>query len=149
MSNFIRILQLLLPWIFIVFLSKKSFKQYFPVSLIASILVTGMCLLAIPFKWWTVKGGWKAKFLNDGSFIIGPFFVGTLWIFQFTFGNFKRYFLVNLLMDAFFAFPLTSLYQKLNLFKLVNFKPKYIFLSFINFSFIIYVFEVLIKRNTP
>lgn len=146
MPNIIRIIQLILPWISIVFLPKKSFKHYLPVSLFASLLVTGMCLLAVPYKWWVVKGGWKVKLLNDGSFIFGPFLVGTLWIFHLTFGNLKRYFGVNLIMDIPFSFPLSYLFQKLKLFKLVNFRPKHIFFSFITFSLIIYGYEVLIKR---
>ncbi|MGG7620547.1 hypothetical protein [Bacillus coreaensis] len=146
MPNTIRIIQLVLPWITIVFLPKKSFRQYFPVSIFASFLVTGMCLLAIPYKWWSVKGGWRAKVLNDWSFILGPFIVGTLWIFYFTFGNFKKYFVVNLFMDSLFSFPLSYLFQRLKLFKLVNFRPKHIFITFISFSLIIYGFELLLKR---
>jgi hypothetical protein len=52
---------------------KKSIRTYFPASLFASSLVIGMCSLAIPYKWWSVKGGWKGKILNDSSFIFGPF----------------------------------------------------------------------------
>ncbi|MEH7119944.1 hypothetical protein V7128_21345 [Neobacillus vireti] len=146
MPNIIRIIQLVLPWISIVFLPRKTIKHYLPVAMFASLLVTGMCLLAVPYKWWIVKGGWKNKILNDGSFIFGPFFVGTLWIFHFTFGNIKRYFMINLLMDSLFSFPLSFLFQKLKLFKLVNFRPKHIFFSFISFSVIIYGYELLIKR---
>ncbi|MCH6268014.1 MULTISPECIES: hypothetical protein [Neobacillus] len=146
MPYLIRILHLILPWFSIAFLPRKSLRQFFPVSIVASLFVTVLCLLAIPYKWWTVKGGWKGKLLNDSSFILGPFFVGTLWIFHFTFGKFKRYMLVNLIMDVLFSFPLSFLYQKLKLFTLVNFKPKHIFLSFISFSLIIYGFERL-KRG--
>ncbi|SEN76766.1 hypothetical protein SAMN05192533_12023 [Mesobacillus persicus] len=146
MPNIIRIIQLILPWISIIFLPKKSFKLYLPVSLFASLLVTGMCLLAVPYKWWVVKGGWKVKLLNDGSFILGPFLVGTLWIFHLTFGNLKRYLGLNLIMDILFSFPLSYLFQKLRLFKLVNFRPKHIFFSFITFALVIYGYQLLIKR---
>lgn len=78
MPNVIRILQLFLLWIPLVFMSKKSMRTYFPASLFASSLVIGMCSLAIPCKWWSVKGGWKGKILNDSSFIFGSFLVGTL-----------------------------------------------------------------------
>jgi len=53
---------------------KKSMRTYFPASLFASSLVIGMCSLAIPYKWWSVKGGWKGKILNDSSFIFWPLF---------------------------------------------------------------------------
>lgn len=147
MPMLIRILQLTLPWISIIFLPKRSFKHYLPVSIFASVLVCVMCLLAGPLKWWNSKGGWKVRLLNDCSFTFGPFFVGTLWIFHFTFGNLKRYFLANLLMDSIFAFPLTYLYQKAKLFKLIKFKPLHIFLTFISYSFIIYGFQLLVQKK--
>ena len=147
MPMIIRILQLTLPWISIIFLPKRSFKKYLPVSIFAAILVSGMCLLAGPLKWWNSAGGWKARLINDSSFIFGPFFVGTLWIFHFTFGNIKRFFLANLLMDSLFSFPLTYLYQKGKLFKLIKFKPLHIFLTFISYSFIIYGFQMLIQKK--
>lgn len=147
MPMLIRILQLTLPWISIIFLPKRSFKQYLPVSIFASVLVCVMCLLAGPLKWWNSAGGWKARLVNDASFTLGPFFVGTLWIFHITFGNIKRYFLANLLMDSLFSFVLCNLYQKLKLFKLVKFKPLHIFLTFISYSFIIYGFQLLVQKK--
>ena len=147
MPNAIRLLQLILPWFSIVFYPKKSFKRFLPVSIVASMLVIGMCILAVPYKWWEVKGGFKSKVYNDLSFLAGPFFVGTLWIFYFTYGNFKRYFLTNLVFDGLFSFPLAYLYQKAKLFKLVNFKPVYIFLSFMSYSIFIYGFERLLKKE--
>lgn len=147
MPNIIRILQLIVSWLSIVFLPKKTIREFLPVSIFASILVIGICSLAVPYKWWVVEGGWKDKIINDLSFIFGPFFVGTLWIFHFYFGNFKRYFLLNLLMDSMFSFVLTYIFQKLKLFKLVNFKPKHIFISFISFSLIIYGYQMILKRS--
>jgi hypothetical protein len=35
-------------------------------------------MLSVPFKWWTVKGGLFNKVINDLSFILGPFFIGTI-----------------------------------------------------------------------
>lgn len=146
MPNAIRIIMLIAPWFSVPCYPRTSFKKFLPVSLLASSLVVVMCTLAFPYKWWLSKGNWFTKILNDGSFIVGPFFVGTLWIFHFTFGNFKRYFLTNVLMDLFFAFPLTYAFQKLKLFKLLNFKPVYIFSSFLSFSMIIYCFQMIYQK---
>lgn len=142
----IRIVQLTLPWISILFMPKDSLRKFSPTTLLASLLVAGMCILAVPYKWWVVNGGLKAKIVNDISFILGPFCVGTLWIFHFTFGKFKRYFLVNVIMDSFFSYLLCKFYQRLKLFRLVNFTPKHIFLSFMSYSLIIYGFQLILKR---
>ncbi|RLQ97459.1 hypothetical protein [Falsibacillus albus] len=145
-SNIIRMVQMTVPWLSVVFLPKNSIRRYLPVSILASLLVTGMCLLAVPYKWWKVMGGWKIKIFNDLSFILGPFFVGTLWIFHFSFGNFLRYFFLNLIMDSLFSYPLNYLYQRLNLYKLINFKPSQIFMSFFGFSIIIYLYQHIVQR---
>ncbi|WNF38263.1 hypothetical protein RJD24_07500 [Bacillaceae bacterium IKA-2] len=144
--NFIRTILVIVPWLSVVVLPKKSIRNFFPVSLFASILVVGMCSLAVPYKWWVVKGGWKYKLFNDLSFILGPFFVGTLWIFHFTFGNFKKYFLVNLIIDWIFSYPLNHLFQRMKLYKLVNFKPKHIYFSFLGFALTIYGYQHILKR---
>lgn len=147
MANLFRITQLILPWISIVFYPKRSLIRYLPVAILAAILVGGMCTLAAPYKWWRVEGGLKTKLFNAFSFIMGPFFIGTLWIFYFTFAQFKRYFITNLLFDGFFAFIFSAVLEKLNMFKLVNFKRIYIFLSFLSFSFIIYGYELLLNKR--
>ncbi len=146
MPNIVRIILLVAPWLSISLIPKRSFKQFLPVTLFASTLVAGLCALAVPYKWWVVEGGLKNKLLNDGSFILGPFFVGTIWIFHFTFGNFKRYLLINLLIDLFFSYPLNWIFQRMRLYKLVHFTPKHIFSIFTLFAFIIYGYKLLLSR---
>ena len=145
-ANLIRVTLLTFPWVTLVFLPKRSIQEFLPVSFIASILVAGISAMAVRYKWWIVDGGWKSRVFNDTSFILGPFFVGTLWIFHISFGNFKRYFLVNLIMDLMFSYPLNYLFQRFKLYRLVNFTPRKIFLFFISFSFIIYGSQLMLKR---
>ncbi|MCT8136757.1 hypothetical protein H1D32_02695 [Anaerobacillus sp. CMMVII] len=146
MPNVIRLLMLTVPWFSIAVLPKKSFREYLPVSAFTSLLVCCMCLAAVKNKWWIVRGGWKSTLFNDFSFVFGPFFIGTLWVFHFTFGNFKRYLLANLIMDLVFSYPLNYLLQRLGLYKLVNFKPKHIFAMFSVFSVTIYGCQLLFNR---
>lgn len=146
MSNLIRLSLLIISWVSIIFLPKKSLKKYLPITMFTSILTAGICVLATPYKWWIVEGGWKNKIFNMVSFVLGPFFVGTLWVFHFTFGQFYRYFVLNVVMDLMFSFPLNYFFQKAKLYKLVNFKPKHIFFTFISFSFIIYWYENFLNR---
>ncbi|MCP8969962.1 hypothetical protein [Ectobacillus ponti] len=137
-----RLLLLLVPWLSAPFLSKKDWQRYTPVAGFAAALVAGMCVLAVPYKWWTVGGRWKEKVLNDGSFIMGPFFIGTIWIFRYTFGDIKRYMAANLVMDVLFSYPLNTVFQRLGFYRLLRFKPRYILLFFTCYSFLIYGFQM-------
>ncbi|MBT2659106.1 hypothetical protein J7E81_28440 [Bacillus sp. ISL-18] len=147
LPNLIRIGLLLISWSTLFFIPKKTLKTYTPVAIFASILLVIESILAVPFKWWTVKGGLLHKFFNDFSFIFGPFFVGTILFFRFTFRKFWLYAITNLLMDLFLAFPVSWLSQKLNVFKLVNFKPKHIFYTAIIYAIVIYGFQNFITRS--
>lgn len=145
----IRIGLLIISWSSVFFIPKKAFKIYTPVAIFASILVIIESILSIPFKWWTVKGGLVNKIFNDLSIILGPFFIGTIWIFHFTFGKFGLYALINVLMDAFLAYPINGILQKLKVYKLVNFKPLHIFLTAISYSLVIYAYQLFRSQRNP
>lgn len=148
MANFIRIGMFIISWLSVVFLPKKSFKKYLSVANFAAILILITSMIAVPYKLWIVEGdGKKAKIYNDLSFIFGPFFIGTIWIFHFTFGKFKFYFLLNSIMDFLLAFPMCYIFQKLKLFKLVNFKPIYIFMTHITYSIFLYGYQLFLDKT--
>jgi len=143
----IRIGLFVIPWLTVFFIPKNVFKKYTPVSTFACLLVVINSMLSVPFKWWTVKGGLLNKVFNDISFILGPFFIGTIWIFRLTFGKFWLYLLTNTLMDLFLAFPINWLMQKLKVYKLVNYKPKHIFYISIFFALVIYPYQKFISQS--
>jgi hypothetical protein len=147
LPNFIRAGLIILSWSTIFFLPKKSLKNFLPVSFFASLLVLLMSMLSIPYKWWTVHGDIKQKITSDLSFIFGPFFVGTIWIFHFTYGKFWLYFMTNAIVDYAFAYPLTILFQRLKVYKLVNFKPIHVFLSFLSYAVIIYGYQSFLQKS--
>jgi hypothetical protein len=143
----IRIGLLLIPWLTVFLIPKNVFKKYTPSAIFASLLVAINCMLSVPFKWWTVKGGLLNKVFNDLSFIFGPFFIGTIWIFRLTFGKFWLYLLVNTIMDLFLAYPINWLMQRLKVYKLVNFKSKHVFFLSICFALVIYPYQLFISRT--
>ncbi|WP_018707752.1 hypothetical protein [Siminovitchia fordii] len=145
--NITRIVSLIISWISAIFLPKSAFRKYLPVSIFCSLLVICGCFLSYRYKWWRVKGGIKELIFHDLSFIFGPFFVGTIWIFHLSFGKFKRYILLNLISNLSFSYPLTYVFEKLNVYKLVNFKRIHLFLYYYVFAFIIYGYQLLIERS--
>ncbi|RSL29907.1 hypothetical protein D7Z54_28635 [Salibacterium salarium] len=146
-SNMIRVGLLVISWISIIFLPKRSYREYLPVSLFCSLLVICGCFLSYRYKWWKVKGGIRELIFMDSSFIFGPFLAGTLWIFDLTFGNFKHYVLLNLFANLSLSYPLTYFFEKYNVYKLVNFKRRHLFLFYYGFAFIIYGYQLLIERS--
>ncbi|WP_313798884.1 hypothetical protein [Cytobacillus sp.] len=145
--NLIRIAVLIISWISVMLLPKSALRKYLPVSIFCSLLVICGCFLSYKYKWWRVRGGIAELIFHDLSFIFGPFFAGTLWIFHLSFGNFKRYILLNLISNISFSYPLTYLFEKFNVYTLGNFKRIHLFLYYYVFAFIIYWYQLLIERS--
>jgi hypothetical protein len=60
------------------------------------------------------------------------FFIGTLWILKFTNGNFKKYMLVNAVIDTGFVYVLMNFMQKFNIMRLIKLeKYQFLFLFFL------------------
>ena len=146
-ANFFRIVNAIILWaIVILFLPKRSFKRYLPVTLFSSSILLIQTLLNIIFKWWKVKGGIKLLIFDDLAFIFGPFFTINLWVFHFTYGKFSLYSLTNLVLDAIFGFLLNPLFQKVGHYKLKNINSFGLFLFYYLFSFINYGFQKLFEK---
>jgi len=94
---------LVVPWFTLFFMKRHLIKRYLPVTLFTALLVTYYHQLGYTQEWWVVN-------VNIGAFtsftpsIFGSYFVGTLWIFALTYGNFKLYFITNLIIDAIYVF---------------------------------------------
>jgi hypothetical protein len=147
MVFFIKIGLFILAWSTVFFLPKESIKKYMPASTFVTVLILIQCMLSVPFKWWTVKGSLINRIFTELCFVLGPFFVGTLWIFRLTFGKFWLYMIVNGIVNALFAFPMNAIFEKLKVYKLINWKPKTIFYVYITYAAIIYGYQKFINRS--
>jgi hypothetical protein len=85
------------------------------------------------------------KLSSDISFLFGPFFIATFWVFKLTYGSFKKYLLLNVLFDYLFAYPLTSLAEKLKVYKMVNMTRFQLFLISIATALINYLYQHFIE----
>jgi hypothetical protein len=101
--------------------------------------------LSKSFTWWKVKKPLFPKLASDISFIFGPFFIANFWVFKLTYGSFKKYLLVNVLFDYLFAYPLTSLAEKLKIYKMVNMTRFQLFIISIATALINYLYQHFIE----
>jgi hypothetical protein len=134
---------LILSWLTIVFIPKENVKKYSPAAILGALLVTIVYELAYYFGWWKLKKvifSW-ARFI-DFTFILGPFFVGTIWVFHFTYKvGFIAYTFVNVLLDASFSFKFLPMLEKLGVIKLKRISHLSIMGLMLLVSFIIYPYQ--------
>ncbi|AKO92107.1 hypothetical protein [Priestia filamentosa] len=136
---------LLLPWLSLFKVDKLTFKRYLPVLTFSSLVIALISELSKSYTWWKVKTPIFPRLSSDISFIFGPFFIANFWVFKLTYGKFKRYMLLNILFDYMFAYPLTSIAEKLKIYKMVNMTRFQLFILSIATAVINYAYQFFIQ----
>jgi hypothetical protein len=133
---------LILPWLSLFFLKKESIKRYMPVTIFTALLVTITFEIAYVYKWWVIKEEivpWGN--ITNVSFAYGMFFIGTMWIFYFTYRKFWVYLFTNLVVDGLYVFFFAKLIEgKIRV--LVNIDKPTLFFVMILQALIIYGYQV-------
>ncbi|QHA36615.1 hypothetical protein D5E69_12815 [Rossellomorea marisflavi] len=84
----LRVLLVILSWFSLIFLRRTDILRYSPAAILVSFILTVVSFINPVLKLWKVKGNKKAQVLADLSFIIGPFFAATIWVFKLSFHSF-------------------------------------------------------------
>ncbi|MFJ5762869.1 hypothetical protein ACIQAA_27880 [Neobacillus sp. NPDC093182] len=130
-QRLVKLAMVILSWLTLPFLGLNNTKKFFSASLLIVFFEMINVLIGKRRKWWVFYKKPNSYLFNEFPFNIGPFLVGSMWILKWTYGNFKHFILLNATVDAFFAFILVRLLEKLKVAKLVR-------LNY--FQFFLYIF---------
>ena len=141
------IAMVLLSWITISYLERRSIKRFFP----AFIFVFLINCIDVPIgkkrRWWSFCNKPHSFFHNEFPFLIGPMLAVALWSLKWTYGNFKKFILLNALFQLIFTFLAKSLFAKIKLFKLVRLNAFQFFLYFFYKAFFLYGFQYIYENK--
>ncbi|MEK5520449.1 hypothetical protein [Heyndrickxia sp. FSL W8-0423] len=112
----------------------------------SALLVLTLVFIGTPFNFWKVKGGPETRIKNILSVILGPFAVGTLWIFHLTFRKFWLFMLTNLVQNLIYAFPILTFFEKINFIKYVKFTRIHHLIASMSFALILYGFQSYLEK---
>ncbi|WP_257009437.1 hypothetical protein [Bacillus sp. 7884-1] len=138
---------MIIPWLTAPFLGKRIFKRFTPGALFICmfVLVEGM------FAHKKLGGYFHKKLfpkvIGELPLIIGPFFIGTLWIMKFTYGNLKRYFITNFSVNAFFVYIQVPILKKLGYASLIRLSKFRFFLIFLFKAGLLYIFQFFYEKK--
>ena len=89
---------LIIPWLSVPFMGIHNFFRFLPVACFIGLFLAVFSSTANSIGLWETKRPLIPGILVDFPYILGPYFVGTIWIFILTYGNFKNYLIANLLV---------------------------------------------------
>ncbi|KKI90408.1 hypothetical protein WQ54_20840 [Bacillus sp. SA1-12] len=137
---------LIISWASLFKLDKFSFKRYLPVGILTAFLYTILSAINEKTKWWVVKKSILPKLPSNFPFAFGPFIFLPIWLFKLTLGRFWLYLTINIGLGIFFAYPLTTLFEKVNIYKMKNMsRIQLVFLS-VSSSVILYLYQVFLEE---
>lgn len=134
---------LIVPWLTLFFMKKEGIKRYMPIAIFSALMVTITYEIAFRYKWWIILESivpWG--YVTNVSYAYGAFFIGTMWIFYFTFKKFWLYLITNIIVDGIDAFFITSLIEGRKIIHYVNISKLNIFILMVAQSFILYAYQV-------
>lgn len=137
---------LIIPWLTVPFMGRNSFFRFLPVACFTNLFISVLSLVANRKKWWVDKNPISPGPI-DFTYILGPFFVATLWIFKLTYGKFPKYLATNMGLDLINAFPFAEIWERLGIFKLKKMNHMIWYFICVVFSVIIYGFQYIIEKS--
>lgn len=143
----INIAMLLLSWATLPLLGKRNIRRFLPASILI-VLIEGLHVqMGKKRKWWAFYNQPRSYLSGEFPFNIGPHLVGSLWILKWTYGNFKRFILLNAVIDALFAFPVLRLLKKIKIATLVKFNEFQFFIYIFFKAFLLYGFQYFLEEK--
>lgn len=134
------------PWLTLFFIGKKSLKRFS----ISGLFIVGFEILNHIYghkrNWWKFYDGHKDFYKDELPFSIGPYMPLSMWILKYSYGNFKKYIVLNLIVDGLFAFFLINVFKKYRIISLngINHIQFFIYLHYK--AYLMYGVQSLVER---
>ncbi|MGJ9459850.1 hypothetical protein [Oceanobacillus sp. CF4.6] len=136
---------LILPWLTVPFLRRKSFFRFLPAASFISLFLNLLSVTSNKQRWWKTKNPLFGVPI-DYPYILGTYFVGTLWIFKLTYGNFPKYIITNLLVNLLNAYPFMYISEKLGVIKFKKMTKTMWYFITVLMSLWIYGFQFIVEK---
>ncbi|WP_462413594.1 hypothetical protein [Neobacillus sp. Marseille-QA0830] len=133
-----------MPWLSVFKFGKSSFIRFLPTIIFSNFIIAIISELSRALNWWKVKSPIFPKLATDVSFVFGPFTIMNLWIFKLTFKKFWLYLFSNIIADYLFAYPATTIAEKMGIYKMKRMSRKQLFLLSVAVAIINYLYQSLI-----
>lgn len=144
-QRLVNVAMVLITWLTLPLLGSHNIKRFLPASILI-VVIDGISIqIGKKLKWWVFYNKPKSYLFGEFPFSIGPFFVSSLWTLKWAYGNFKKFILLNAIINVIFAFPVANFARKFRYYTLVRLTNFQFFLNFISKAFLLYGIQYLLE----
>ncbi len=134
-----------IPWLSTLFIGKRDIKRYLLSSAFIGFYEIISHLNGHRKKYWKFYDKPKVFIRDELPFDIGPYIPMSMWILKYSFGNFKKFVLVNAVFNGFFAFLFIPFLHKMKIFRLNRLSYPQFFLYIHYKAYLLYGIQYLIE----
>ncbi|MFE8700784.1 hypothetical protein ACFYKX_09170 [Cytobacillus sp. FJAT-54145] len=140
---------IIIPWLSLLFLDKRNIKRYIPASVIIGIVEFVSHIYGHRNKWWKFYDKPKSFIRDELPFDIGPYVPLSIWILKASYGNFKKFVLLNATANALFTFVFMPFLKKIKIIRL-NRLNYFQFFFYIHYkAYLLYGAQYLFEKVRP
>jgi hypothetical protein len=138
---------IIIPWLSLLFIGKRSFKRYSLAGILIVVFEIINHLYGHKRKWWKFFDKRRSFIRDELPFSIGPYMPVSMWLLKLSYGNFKKFVLLNVIYDGLFAFLFIDVLKKLKIIGL-NKLNHFQFFIYIHFkAYLLYGVQYLIEKT--
>ena len=132
----------ILPWFSLFFMRSKDVKRYMPSGLLSIVLTTMVHDVGVTLGFWVVHET-TFPFNEMMPYFYGTMPLMTIWVLKFTFGNYWKYMMTNIILDSGFVYLLLDyFYPVTGVYGLVGITPLQTLPISLLLAVIIYFYQI-------
>ena len=144
---FINIAMILFSWLSLSFIGLRNIKRFLPASLLIVLFEAINVQVGKKRKQWVFYNKPNSYISGQFSFNIGPFLAIAMWMLKWGYGNFKKFLILNAIVDGFFASIYVTILEKLKIARLNRINNFQFFLYFFYKAFFLYGIQYIFENK--
>ncbi|WP_442600172.1 hypothetical protein [Neobacillus sp. D3-1R] len=137
---------IVIPWLSLLFIGKRSIKRFSLTGVFIVIFEIINHLYGHKKKWWKFYDKRKSFIKDELPFSIGPYMPLSMWLLKLSYGNFKKFILLNVISDGLFAFFFMDVLKRLKIIRLNRLSHFQFFIYLHYKAYILYGVQFLIEK---
>jgi len=137
---------IVIPWLTLLFIGKRSFKRYSLAGVFIVIFEIINHLYGHKRKWWKFFEPRRSFIRDELPYSIGPYMPLSMWLLKYSYGNFKKFIMLNVIADGLFAFFFINILKKLKILKLNGLSHIQFFIYLHYKAYLLYGVQYLVDK---
>lgn len=137
---------IMIPWISLLFIGKRSFKRFSLSGVFIVVFEIINHMYGHKRNWWKFYDKRKSFIKDELPFSVGPYMPLSMWLLKISFGNFKKFVLLNAIADGLFAFLFIDVLKKFKIISLNRLNHFQFFLYLHYKAYLLYGVQYLFEK---